>query len=324
MFFGISAITFTLSRVVPGDPARLAAGLEAREDQVQRLRRELGLDQPLPVQYLRYVRGLLAGDLGRSIFNQQPVRDNLARFFPATFELAAASLVLALALGIPLGVISAVHKDRSIDLLNRVAALLGIAFPVFWIGIILLLIFYFKLGWFPGGGRVDPSLLLAHPVPPVTGLLTLDALITRNWAVMGNALWHLVLPAVCLSLSPLARVMRMTRATMAEVLTEAFVNTARAKGLSERRVVYKHALKNAMIPTITLIGIATGYLLGGSVLVETIFSWPGLGRYAFEAITLLDFQAIMGITLLATVIFVTVNLAVDVLYVSLDPRITYG
>ncbi|MGQ0569672.1 MAG: ABC transporter permease [Armatimonadota bacterium] len=324
VFLGISVITFTLSRVVPGDPARLAAGLEAREEQVERIRSEFGLDQPLSVQYARYARRLLRGDLGQSIFNQQPVRDNLRRFFPATFELAAAALVLALLLGIPLGVVSAVHKDRSVDQFSRVVALLGIAFPVFWVGIVLLLVFYFRLGWFPGGGRVDAPIFLQQPVPSLTGLLTIDALITGNWSVWRNALWHLALPAFCMSLSPLARVTRMTRTTMAEVLHEMYVTTARAKGLHERRVVYKHALRNALIPTVTLVGIASGYLLGGSVLVETIFSWPGLGRYAFDSITLLDFQAIMGITLLATVVFVITNLIVDVLYVLLDPRIRYG
>jgi peptide/nickel transport system permease protein len=324
VFVGISVIAFTLSRIEPGDPARLVAGLEAREDQVERVRTELGLDRPLAAQYLAYARGLLRGDLGRSIFNQRPVSANIRAFLPATFELAAAALLLALALGIPLGVISAVHKDRAVDQFSRVVALLGIAFPVFWIGIVLLLLFYFRLGWFPGGGRVDSHLLLARPVPPITGLLTLDALLRGNWPVWRDALWHVALPAFCLALSPLARITRMTRTTMAEVLHEAYVQTARAKGLQERHVVYKHALRNALIPTVTLVGIASGYLLGGSVLVETIFSWPGLGRYAFDAITLLDFQSIMGITLLAAGVFVTVNLIVDILYVALDPRIRYG
>jgi peptide/nickel transport system permease protein len=309
---------------VPGDPARLAAGLEAREEQVQRLRAELGLDRPMYLQYLSYAGGLLRGDLGRSIFNGQPVGENLRRFFPATFELAVAALALALALGIPLGVLSAVHRNRAIDQVGRVVALLGIAFPVFWIGIVLLLVFYFHLGWFPGGGRVATSLVMGAQVRPITGLLLLDAAMAGQWTVWRNAAWHLVLPASCLALSPLARITRMTRTTMAEVLSEAYVTTARAKGLRERIVVYRHALRNALIPTVTLVGIATGYLLGGSVLVETIFSWPGLGRYAFDAVTLLDFQAIMGITLLAALIFVLATLIVDLLYVLLDPRIRYG
>jgi peptide/nickel transport system permease protein len=323
VFVGVSIITFTLSRVIPGDPARLAAGLEAREDQVERLRRELGLDRPLAAQYVAYLRDLTRGNLGRSIFNQMPVRDNLRTFFPATVELTVASLILALLVGIPLGVVSSVHRNQLIDQLTRIGALLGIAFPVFWVGIVLLLVFYFHLGWFPSGGRASATLLLQLPVASRTGLLTIDALMAGNWAVLKDALWHLVLPAVSLALSPLARVMRMTRSTMTEVLTEAYVTTARAKGLPERRVLYGHALRNALIPTVTLIGIATGYLLGGSVLVETIFSWPGLGKYAFDAITLLDFPAVMGITLLATVVFVLVNLVVDVAYIYLDPRIRY-
>lgn len=324
VMFGVSIITFALSHVVPGDPARLALGVEANEKQVKRLRAELGLDQPLPVQYVTYIRDLSRGDLGQSILNQKPVRENLSTFFPATMELALTSLALALLLGVPLGVLSAVHKDGPFDHLSRIGALLGIAFPVFWVGIVLLLIFYFKLGWFPSSGRVEPQLLLQFPVRRITGLLTIDALLTGNWPVLRNALWHLALPAFSLSLSTLARVVRMTRTTMVEVLSENYVTTARAKGLTERRVVYWHALKNAMIPTVTIVGIAFGYLLGGSVLVETIFGWPGLGKYAFDSITYLDFPAIMGITLLATFVFLTVNLLVDVFYVYLDPRIRYG
>jgi peptide/nickel transport system permease protein len=324
VLFGVSLITFTLSHVMPGDPARLASGIEADEAQVQRLRVELGLDQPLPLQYVTYVRHLLQGDLGKSILNNLPVRENLARFFPATLELALASLVIALALGIPLGVLAAVRKDGLFDHLSRLGALLGIAFPVFWVGIVLLLIFYFKLGWFPSSGRVDPEILLQYPVRTGTGLLTIDALLSGAWPVLASTLWHLVLPAFSLSLSTLARVARMTRTTMIEALSEAYVMTARAKGLPERRVVYGHALRNAMIPTVTIIGIAFGYLLGGSVLVETIFGWPGLGGYAFDAILYLDFPSIMGITLLATVVFLTANLLVDLVYVYLDPRIHYG
>jgi peptide/nickel transport system permease protein len=323
VLFGVSLITFTLSRVVPGDPARLASGLEASEAQVQRLREELGLDRPLHEQYLHYVGRLLVGDFGVSIFNKQPVRSNLAVFFPATLELSLAALLMSLVVGIPLGVLSAVHKDGWIDQLGRVAALLGIAFPVFWVGIVLLLVFYFRLGWFPSSGRVNPQVFLQQPVAPITGLLTVDALLGANWPVLRNALWHLALPAFSLALSTLARVTRMTRATMIEVLSEAYITTARAKGLPPRRLLYAHALRNAMIPTVTIIGISFGYLLGGSVLVETVFSWPGLGKYAFDAITYLDFPAIMGITLLSTLVFLLVNLLVDVLYVRLDPRIRY-
>jgi peptide/nickel transport system permease protein len=258
VFAGISLVTFMISRVIPGDPARLAAGLEAREEQVQQLRRELGLDRPLAAQYLQYLGGLLIGDLGRSIFNHQPVRENLRRFFPATLELATVALIIALALGIPLGVLSAVHRGRALDQASRLLALVGIALPAFWVGIVLLLILYFHLGWFPGGGRVDAQLLLRRPVPALTGLLTIDAALAGNWLVWRDAVWHLALPALTLSLSPLARIMRMTRTAMVETLAEAYVQTARAKGLRERAVVYRHALRNALIPTDTIFGLASG------------------------------------------------------------------
>jgi peptide/nickel transport system permease protein len=320
---GVSIITFILSHVAPGDPARLASGIEAQEEQVQRLRAELGLDQPLPVQYLGYLRRLLTGDLGASILNKVPVRDNLAEFFPATLELALAALVVALVCGIPLGVLAAVHQDGWIDHLSRLGALAGIAFPVFWVAIVLVLLFYFRLGWFPSSGRVDPQLILQYPVHSRTGLLTVDALLSGNWFVLRDALWHLALPAFSLALSTLARVMRMTRTTMIEVLNEAYMTTAQAKGLTKRRVLYVHALRNALIPTTTIVGLAFGYLLSGSVLVETVFGWPGLGKYAFDSITYLDFPAIMGITLLSTLVFLAVNLLVDILYVRLDPRIRY-
>ena len=322
--FGVSIITFVLSHIMPGDPARLASGLEAHEEQVQALRMELGLDQSLPVQYWMYVRRLAQGDLGVSIMNHRPIRDNLTSFFPATLELSLASLLLSLLVGIPLGVLSAIYKDAIWDHLSRVGALLGIAFPVFWVGIVLLLVFYYKLGWFPSGGRVDTYLVLHDPVPAITGLLTLDSLMAGNWLVLRSALWHLTLPAISLSLSTLARVARMTRTSMVEVLQEPYINTARSMGLGERTVLYGHALRNAMIPTTTIVGISFGYLLGGSVLVETIFSWPGLGKYAFESIIYMDFPGIMGVTLLATLVFLTTNLIVDVCYLVLDPRIRYA
>ena len=320
---GVSIITFVLSHVIPGDPARLASGLEAHEEQVQALRMELGLDQSIPVQYGMYVSRLVQGDLGVSIINHRPIWDNLKIFFPATLELSLASLFLSLLVGIPLGVLSALYKDAMWDHLSRVGALLGIAFPVFWVGIVLLLVFYYKLDWFPSGGRVDTHLVLREPVPTMTGLLTMDALLARNWLVLGSALWHLTLPAISLSLSTLARIARMTRTAMVEVLNEPYITTARSMGLRERRVLYAHALRNAMIPTTTIVGISFGYLLGGSVLVETIFAWPGLGKYAFESIIYMDFPAIMGVTLLATLVFLSTNLIVDICYMVLDPRIRY-
>jgi len=320
---GVSLLTFFVSHVVPGDPARLVAGLEASEEQVQAIRDDLGLDRPIYVQYLDYMNDLLHGDLGQSVLNRRPVMKNLQTFFPATVELALMAFLISVLVGVPLGVLTAVNKDGFLDNILRIASLTGVAFPMFWVGIILLLIFYFKLGWFPGGGRVDHMLLVREEVKPFTHSLLIDSVIAGNWVVLGNALWHLVLPAITLSFGPTARFMRFTRTTMLEVMGEMYIQTARAKGLSERIVIYRHALRNALIPTVTLMGIAIGYMLGGSVLVETIFGWPGLGKYAYDSIVFLDYTSIMGVTLLATVIFLFANLLVDLTYVFLDPKIEY-
>lgn len=281
------------------------------------------MDRPVYVQYLDYMNKLLHGDLGQSVLNSQPVAKNLRAFFPATAELAILAFLIAALIGVPLGVLAAVNKDGFLDNTSRVASLAGVAFPMFWVGIILLLVFYFKLGWFPGGGRVDYMLYSEQESRPITQFLLLDSAITGNWDIFWDALKHIVLPAVTLSFGPLARFMRFTRAVMVEVMGEAYIQTARAKGLSERIVIVRHALRNAMIPTVTLMGIAIGYMLGGSVLVETIFGWPGLGKYAYDSIIFLDYPSIIGVTLLATVVFLLSNLAVDVTYVFLDPRIEY-
>ncbi len=320
---GISVLTFFFSHVAPGDPARLVAGLEAPEARVEQLRQELGLDRPMWVQYFDYVSRLMRGDLGQSVLNRRPVADNLKAFFPATVELAVPAFFLSVLVGIPLGVLTAVHKDGFWDNVLRVASLAGIAFPSFWVGIILLLLFYFKLGWLPGSGRMDIMLMTRENVDTVTHFLLVDSLIAGKWSVFWDALRHIILPAVTLSFGPTARFMRFTRTVMLEVLGEVYIQTARAKGLAERAVIVRHALRNALIPTITLMGIAIGYMLGGSVLVETVFGWPGLGKYAFDSIILLDYPAIMGVTLLATVVFLMSNLVVDMIYVVLDPRIEY-
>lgn len=320
---GISLITFFVSHVVPGDPARLVAGLEAPTEAVQALREEMGLDHPVPIQYLEYMSRLVRGDLGQSVINRRPVADNLRDYFPATVELTLTAFTIAAFLGVLLGIITALKKDGFLDNALRFASMAGVAFPVFWVGIILLLIFYFKLGWVPAGGQVDAILFSEHKVQPITHLLLVDSTLAGNWLVFGDALKHLALPAITASLGPIARFMRFTRSVMLDVLGESYIRTARAKGLTERMVVVRHALRNAMIPTTTLMGMSIGYMLGGSVLIETIFDWPGLGKYAYDSIIFLDYPAIMGVTLLATVVFMLCNLAVDVIYVYLDPRIKY-
>jgi ABC-type dipeptide/oligopeptide/nickel transport system permease component len=324
MLWSITILIFFLSHVVPGDPARLIAGPKATREQVQSIRVRLGLDRPLSEQYLRYMGDLLKGDLGESVLNGRPVADNLRRFFPATIELTIVAFFIAALAGVPLGVISAIHRDSVIDHLSRLAALVGIAFPMFWVGIILILVFFFRLGWLPGGGQVDTRLIIEDPVPAVTNALVIDAALAGKWTVLSDALRHLVLPSFTLAMGPLARFTRFTRAVMLEVMGEDYLRVARAKGLAERAVVWRHALRNALIPTVTMMGLAIGYMLGGSVLVETVFNWPGIGQYAYESILTLDYPSILGTTLLATTVFLFSNLIVDILYVMLDPRIEYS
>lgn len=321
VLLAVTAVTFFLSHVVPGDPARLIAGLNATTEQVDALRSELGLDRPLTTQYAVYMRDLVHGDLGTALSNSQPVSSNLGDFFPATFELAVAALLLSIVIGIPAGVVSAIRRDRFLDHVSRVGSIVGVALPVFVLGIIFVFVFYFKLGLFPSGGRVGDGVLEAHPLDPITHLMVVDSLITWNIPVFRDALWHLALPAFTLSLAITARIVRTTRASMLEALSEPYIATARAKGVPEWRVVWVHGLRNALIPIVTILGISFGYLLGGALLIEEIFDWPGLGRYAFEAIQFLDYPSIQGITLVATISFVCANLLVDLLYVALDPRI---
>lgn len=323
MLFGVSLITFALTQVVPGDPARLSAGRNASREQVENIRRRMGLDRSLPEQYLIYMSNLLQGDLGRSLLNGRPVAENLKHFFPATVELAVAAFLIASLVGIPLGVISAVNKDGPIDHTSRLIALVGIAFPMFWVGIVLILIFFFYLDWLPGGYRVDVTLLTQYPVPPVTNLLLVDCVLAGNGVVFVDALKHLILPALTLSFGAMARFTRFTRAVMLETLEQEYVRVARSKGLLERVVIGRHVFRNALIPTVTIMGLAVGFMLGGSVLVETIFNWPGIGQYAYDSIVSLDYPSILGVTLLATVVFLLSNLVVDIVYVMLDPRIEY-
>jgi len=320
VLLAITLITFVLSHIVPGDPARLVAGINAPQEEVDRLRADLGLDGSLPEQYAIYLGQLARGDLGTSHVTQTAVSDDLRTFFPATLELAAAALFIALALGVPLGVLAALHQGRLADHIGRVIALAGVAIPSFWIAIVLLVVLYRDHGWLPGSGQVD-DLSVQATIPRITGMLVFDALVTGHWPVFVDALTHLILPAFCLSLSTLALVIRMTRSSMVEVLGQPYVATARAKGMPERRVIYVHALKNALIPVLTIVGLSFGFLLGGSVLIEKVFAWPGIGLYAVDSIAFLDYNAILGVTLIATMSFIFVNLAVDILYAKLDPRI---
>jgi len=318
MLFGLLCLTFAISHVMPGDPARLAAGPDANQSMVDTLRAKYGLDRPLGVQFARYVGGLARGDLGESLRSRNAVRDDLLRYFPNTFELVTLSLLLAVALGVPLGMLSAVYRDTWVDHWTRVVSVSGVALPAFWLGLMLQLLLALHLGWLPLGGRLG---LTAAPPAPITHLLFVDALLRGEWRTLGDALAHAVLPVVTLCFPALASILRVNRAEMLETLGQDYIKTARAQGFSGFRVVTHYALKNAMIPTLTMIGLRYGWMLGGTILVETVFDWPGIGLYAVNAAVSSDFQPIMGVTLLIGLNFMLANLLVDLAYGWLDPRI---
>ena len=318
MLFGLLCLTFAISHVVPGDPARLAAGPDANAAMVETIRTKYGLDRPLTAQFVRYVRGLAGGDFGESLRSRNAVRDDLARYFPNTFELVALALLLAVAVGVPLGMLSAVYRDTWIDHWARVVSVSGVALPAFWLGLMLQLVVALFLGWLPLGGRLGLS---AAPPAPITHLLFVDALLRGEWRTFADALRHAVLPVVTLCFPALASIMRVNRAEMLETLQQDYIKTARAQGFSGFRIVTRYALRNAMIPTLAMIGLRYGWMLGGTILVETVFDWPGIGLYAVNAAVSSDFQPIMGVTLLIGLNFMLANLLVDLAYGWLDPRI---
>lgn len=321
VMLGVSAITFALSHVVPGDPAIAALGDHATDAQLADFRAEYGLDQPVPTQYWVYMTGLLRGDLGKSIRTRRPVLDDLRDFFPATLELSFTALTLAILIGIPAGVWSALERNRWPDHLIRLFSLAGGSLPIFWLALILIGIVYGQLDWLPNGGRLDQFLT---PPPNVTGLMVVDSLLAGDQAALFNSLKHLILPGFTLGYFSTAVIARMMRSSMLEVLRQDYMLAARAKGLRLTAAVLRHGLRNALIPTLTVIGVTFGSLLSGAVLTETVFSWPGLGRYATTSAINLDFPAVMGVTLLAAVIYPLGNLLVDIAYHWLDPRIRHG
>lgn len=321
VLFGLSLITFSLSHIVPGDPARLMAGPRASKSAVEKLREKYGLNDPLPVQYLNYVKGLTRGDLGTSFTTRRPVLDDLRRYLPATIELGVIAFILSTLVGIPLGVISSVRRDQVPDHVARFISISGLALPVFWLAIMAQFIFFGHLGWFPDGARLPVGM---DPPPTVTGFYTIDSLLAGDWERLRLSVLHLILPAMVLAYGSLAVITRMVRGGMLEVLNQDYIRTARAKGIAPNTVIFGHALKNALLPTVTSLGLQIGLLLSGAFLVEIVFSWPGIGRYAVEAIQRLDYNATMATTLVIAFIFVIMNLIVDILYLFLDPRISYS
>jgi peptide/nickel transport system permease protein len=318
--FGVLVITFFLTHVIPGDPVAAILGQQAPQAVIDELRHRWGLDRPVHEQFIRYLQRLARGDLGSSLATHRPVLNDLREFFPATIELATAAILIGALAGLTVGIISAVARGSWIDHLTRFLSLIGLSMPVFWLGLIVLLIFYFWLGLLPGPGQLD--IFVTRP-PRVTGMIIPDALLAGDFVVLRSALAHLILPALVLGSHALVGIARITRASMLEVLGQDYVRVARAKGLTERRVILKHALKNALLPIITVIGIYYGGLLEGAVLTETVFSWPGLGRYATSAILSQDFAAVMGVTVLIALVFSIANLLVDLAYGLLNPKIRY-
>ena len=315
---GLLLVTFVIARVVPVDPVLAVVGDRASPETYARARAEMGLDKPVPEQFARYVAMLATGDLGESALTREPVTADIARFFPATLELATAATLIGLVLGVPLGVFAAARHNRWPDHVLRIVSLFGYSVPVFWLGLMALLLFYADLGWAAGPGRIDPW--LDDLVPARTGLLVVDGALAGNGAVVASALSHLALPALVLGYYSLAYISRMTRSLVLEQLGQEYIAVARAKGLSETRVLWRHALGNVLVPLATVVTIAYAQLLEGSVLTETVFAWPGLGRYITGSLLNLDMNAVMGGTIVVGLVFIVFNLLVEGIYRRLDPR----
>ncbi|WP_439577133.1 ABC transporter permease [Elioraea sp.] len=313
-------VVFLIANTVPGDPvlAQLGDMAASNPETVREWRARWGLDLPLWERYWIFLTGLTRGDLGISIASQRPVLDDIAQYAPATIELATIAFLLALLIGIPLGIVAAVWRDTWVDNLARAVSLIGVSSPTFWLAFVMLALFYGGLEIAPGPGRLDP---IAFPPDEVTGLFLVDSALARDWETFHDAAAHLVLPSIVLAAATIGLITRTTRAAMLESLGQDYVRVGRAKGLAERRVILGHALPNALIPVVTLGGLAYANLLTGAVMTETVFSWPGLGRYTFRSAAALDFPAIMGITLVVSVSYLLVNLLVDVSYAALDPRV---
>ena len=314
---GISVLVFGMVHMIPGDPAETMLGERASEQAVEELRRELGLDQPIYVQYGRFMGRLVQGDLGRALKTNEKITTEIVERFPATVELALTAMTFAVIIGMLAGIVSATRQYSVFDYGSMVFSLVGVSMPIFWLGLVLMIVFSVNLGWLPLSGRLSYDVEITR----VTGLYLIDSLLAWDWRAFRDVLWHLVMPAFTLSTIPMAIIARITRSSMLEVLRQDYIRTAKAKGLSNWRVHYKHALRNALIPVVTVIGLQFGILLGGAILTETIFAWPGIGRWILNAVYARDFNALQGGTMLIATTFVVINMLVDVLYAWINPRI---
>ena len=317
-YLGLLAVTFFIGRVIPVDPVLAIVGDRAPEHVVARVREELGLNKPLYEQFAIYIQKVAHGDFGTSVLTANPVLQDIARTFPATLELATLGILIGIAVGVPLGVWAAVRRGGLVDQLVRVMGLIGYSVPIFWLGLMALVLFYARLGWVSGPGRID--VVYQYTLQPVTGLLLVDAALGGEWEAFRNALSHLILPAALLGYFSLAYISRMTRSFMLNELSQEYVVAARAKGLSETRIIWRHALRNAMVPLVTVIALSYAGLLEGSVLTETVFAWPGLGLYLTNSLQNADMNAVLGSTIVVGSVFIGLNLLSDLMYQWLDPR----
>ncbi|MEB2287372.1 MAG: ABC transporter permease [Anaerolineae bacterium] len=319
VIIGVSVLVFMLLHLIPGDPATTILGERATPENVEALRERLGLNKPLYEQYFIWAGNMLQGDLGYTVRGNIPVANEISSRFPATIELALAALIVAVIVGVPIGILSAIKRNSILDTASMFGALFGVSIPIFVLGLLLIFLIGVELKWLPFVGRLDNSVRFER----VTGLHLVDALLAGNLSGFKNALEHLILPAITLATIPLAIIARITRSAMLEVLNQDYIRTARAKGMRERNVVMQHAFRNAMLPVVTIIGLQLGRLLSGAVLTETIYSWPGVGKWLFDSIIARDYPIVQSMTLVIALIFIAVNLFVDLLYALIDPRIRY-
>lgn len=315
---GMSLIVFLMLHFTPGDPAELLMGERATDEALEQIREHLGLNEPLYVQYGLFLKRLMKGDLGETIWTRQKVWTEVKQRFPATIELALVALFISCFFGMIFGIVSATKQYSIFDYVSMVGALIGVSMPIFWLGLVFMLIFAVHLGWLPISGRLG----VEFDIEIITNFYILDAVLTRNWPALKDALWHIIMPALTLSTIPMAIVARMTRSAMLEVLRQDYIKTAKAKGLSQFKVIFKHALRNALIPVVTTIGLQFGVLLGGAILTETIFAWPGVGKWMYDAVMQRDYMVIQGGTLFIAAIFIVINLGVDLLYAVINPKIS--
>lgn len=319
---GMTIITFTLTRIIPSDPAALYLGSRARPDDIAAINERFGFERPLIEQYFAYISALLRGDFGDSIATKRPVAQELMERLPSTLELVIAASLFSIVVGIPIGVASAVMQGKTADTGIRTLSVIGVSVPSFWLGLILQMVFANALGWFPVAGRVDSTLRFSSPITEITGFYLIDTITTANWTALGNVVSHLVLPAITLAAFPIGLIARMTRATMLEILGQNYIRTARAYGINERSIIFCYALKNALGPVLTVIGLSFAFALTGAFYVEIIFNWPGLGLFTARSFLNLDYPAIMGMTLFGASGYIVTNLVVDLLHGWIDPRIS--